>query len=376
MFFTHYTLRLKTCLKDHTTFFWTGIFPFILATLFFLAFGSNLKTDTYDPVPTALVAEDNSDFQAFTTLLLNLSEGTSPVVKLYESTKAEAEELLDDETVDGIITVSDTLHLTVRSSGISQNILKSILDNYLQKSAIFEETAASNPEALTAMADSLTKETQYLRSVSLGDRPLNPMLQFFYALLAMSCMYTSFYGITLVMELQSNLSPLAARRTLTPTKKWAMMLADYLAVLTLSILILLLLFGYLHLLGVDFGIHTGLTILTGIIGCIFGISFGTFVSSIFGKSPDLKLGICLGFSMICCFCAGLMSNYVPMFLEKQVPLLTRINPAQLLTNSFYCLTFYDDFQRFTANLITLLVISLIFGIAGVLFMRRKKYASI
>ena len=154
------------------------------------------------------------------------------------------------------------------------------------------------------------------------------------------------------------------------------MLSDYLAILTLSILVLILLFAYLLLLGVDFGDQLGLTLLTGIMGCILGLSLGTFIGCVTRKSLDFKIGIHIGVSMFCCFCAGLMSNYIPAFLEQHLPFANRINPAQLIANSFYCLTFYDDHKRSAANMLTLLLMSLALGIASILLMRRKKYASI
>lgn len=376
MFFTQYWLRMKSFAVERSTFFWTSIFPFLLATLFYFAFGKDLIADTMEPIPTAVVYE-NDAASGFDTLLQTLgNESSNPILDIRETTSEEAAQLLEEDTIKGIITISDIPRLTVRSSGTSQNILKVILDTWLRKSAIFEEIATSNPSALPALADTLTQEISYVTATSLGSRTLSPVLQFFYALIAMSCMYTAFYGLVMATDLQGNLSALAARRTLSPAKRWRMMLSDYLAILTLSILVLILLFAYLLLLGVDFGDQLGLTLLTGIIGCILGLSLGTFIGCVTRKSLDFKIGIHIGVSMFCCFCAGLMSNYIPAFLEQHLPFVNRINPAQLIANSFYCLTFYDDHKRYAANMLTLLLMSLALGIASILLMRRKKYASI
>lgn len=374
MFFTQYWLRMKSFATERSTFFWTSIFPFLLATLFYFAFGKDLIADTMEPIPTAVVYENDAN-SGFDTLLKTLgNESSNPILDIREVSSKEASQLLEEDTVKGIITVSDTPRLTVHSSGTSQNILKAILDTWLRKSAVFEEIATSNPSALPALTDTLTQKN--VTATSLGSRTLSPVLQFFYALIAMSCIYTAFYGLVMATDLQGNLSDLAARRTLSPAKRWQMMLSDYLAILTLSILVLILLFAYLLLLGVDFGDQLGLTLLTGIMGCILGLSLGTFIGCITRKSLEFKIGIHIGVSMFCCFCAGLMSNYIPAFLEQHLPFANRINPAQLIANSFYCLTFYDDHRRYAANMLTLLLMSLALGIASILLMRRKKYASI
>ena len=61
MFFTQYWLRMKSFAVERSTFFWTSIFPFLLATLFYFAFGKYLVADTMEPIPTAVVYENNAD---------------------------------------------------------------------------------------------------------------------------------------------------------------------------------------------------------------------------------------------------------------------------------------------------------------------------
>lgn len=378
MFITQYVLRLKSFVLDHSVSFWTCAFPFILATLFYFAFGSAYTEDSMDPIPVAAVLDHSKQYEALDQLLDELgSESSGQLLDVIRTDDADAERLLREKKVDGIISAEGSLHLVTLTSGTNQSILKTVLDNYQQKAAIFQEIAASNPDALPLLAERLAGSSESVRNISLSGSQISPMMQFFYALVAMSCMYTSFFGLTMAMGLQGNLSDLAARRTLTPAKKSVMMLSDYLAVLTISGVIHLLLFVYLRFgLGVDFGVHTGFVFLTIFAGCLFGLSMGTFISCVTPKSVSLKVGISISICMLCCFLAGLMSNYVPTMIEQHAPIINRLNPAYLLANSFYCLTYYDDFKRFAGNLTLLAAMALLLGIASVLSMRRKKYASI
>ena len=82
MFFTQYWLRMKSFAVERSTFFWTSIFPFLLATLFYFAFGKYLVADTMEPIPTAVVYENNAD-SGFDTLLQTLgNESSNPILDI------------------------------------------------------------------------------------------------------------------------------------------------------------------------------------------------------------------------------------------------------------------------------------------------------
>lgn len=374
MFWTHYRLRLKSIVVNRSTFFWCAIFPFILSTLFYVSFGSSLSDKSFSPVPAAVVIQGESEEK--TALLSFLKElERQEVLKITVTNAAEASALLEEEHAAGIIEYHDALRLILRSSGIEQSILKSVLDSYQRKSALFADIARENPAGLEAAAG--MSAAVFAEDTTLSGRPANSSLQFFYALVAMSCMYASFYGLVMSADLQGNLSPLAVRRTLAPVKRWKMICGDYLAVLTVAVAVLLLLFAYLAFgLGIDFGSHILLTVFTGIVGCMFGIAFGILLGSTNRQSLSAKIGISVSICMSCCFLAGQMINLIPVLIEKYVPVINRINPAQLIANSFYCLAFYDDYTRYTLNIVTLAVLTIAMGCAGILLMRRKKYASI
>ena len=77
-----------------------------------------------------------------------------------------------------------------------------------------------------------------------------------------------------------------------------------------------------------------------------------------------------------CFLAGLMVSGMRQLIEESAPVINRINPAALISDSFYCLTVYEDPERLAVNLVTLAAISLGLTLYAFLRMRRERYDSI
>ena len=65
----------------------------------------------------------------------------------------------------------------------------------------------------------MLNQQETLTEVSLGGQTINGSAQFFYALIAMTCLYGCFIGFGSAITLQANLTALAARRCVTPTHK-------------------------------------------------------------------------------------------------------------------------------------------------------------
>ena len=63
-------------------------------------------------------------------------------------------------------------------------------------------------------------------------------------------------------------------------------------------------------------------------------------------------------------------------IAENIPWFNNINPAAVISDSLYCLNIYNDYERFTVKIITMLIISAIFVLLGFVLSRRKKYASL
>ena len=71
-----------------------------------------------------------------------------------------------------------------------------------------------------------------------------------------------------------------------------------------------------------------------------------------------------------------MMGTMRMVVEKYAPFVNRINPAALISDSFYALNNYDTLTRYTGNILTLLFMTVLFLIISILVTRRKTYASL
>ena len=213
--------------------------------------------------------------------------------------------------------------------------------------------------------------------ISLGGRTINGNIQFFYALIAMSCLYGCFIGFGSAVSLQANITALAARRCVTPTHKLKLVLSEQIASFLLGYVDVVILLLYLrYVLKLDFQGQMSRMLLISFLGSLIGVSLGIFVGSMGRMKEGIKIGIILGISMICSFLSGLMNGTMKDIVEKHAPFINRINPAALISDAFYCINVYDDMARYYRNLITLVIMSILLITASFLLIRRERYDSI
>ena len=292
-------------------------------------------------------------------------------------TEEQAKEKLEDKKVSGIYYVGSEPTLTVAASGIEESILQSVLQSYENTRSTVQNIMKTHPEGIIEGLKAMMKQQDGVQEISLGGRTIDGNVQFFYALIAMGCLYGCFIGFGAAISLQANLTALAARRCVTPTHKLKLILSEQISSFLLGYVDVIILLLYLRYgLKLDFQGQMGRMLLICFLGSLIGVSMGIFVGS-FGKMKEgAKIGIILGISMICSFLAGLMNNTMKDMVEKHAPLINRINPAALISDAFYCINVYDDTARYHRSLITLAVMSLVLVTASFLLIRRERYDSI
>lgn len=84
--------------------------------------------------------------------------------------------------------------LTVGGNGISQSILQSLLESYVNGKHTMEQIAGKHPEGMAAAAERMADYRDAVEQVSLGGKTTNGNAQFFYALISMACLYGAFIG--------------------------------------------------------------------------------------------------------------------------------------------------------------------------------------
>ena len=368
-----YNLLVK--LKNFSSTFWPLIFPILLGTMFYFAFG-NIDDSDFQTVPVAVVQEEQKD-TLFLMYLDQIENNSSSLLSVTELSSSEAYDKLEKEEVAGIYFIGKQPSLTVASNGIQESILQSVLSSYETGKATIQDIARNHPEGLLNGIRQMLNTENTLSSVSLGGRTINGNVQFFYALIAMGCLYGCFIGFGSAVSIQANITPLAARRCVTPTHKLKLILSEQIASFLLGYLDVIVLLLFLrYVLKLDFQGQMGRMLLISFFGSLIGVSMGIFIGSLGKIRESVKIGIILGFSMVSSFLAGLMNNTMKDLVEKNAPIINRINPASLISDAFYCINVYDDMARYYRNLITLAVMSIVLAAASFFIIRRERYDSI
>lgn len=257
-----------------------------------------------------------------------------------------------------------------------QNDLESGKDELEAAKTAVTDYADMMSQKLQGMADSMKSgSTDYMKEVSLGGRNISSVAPYYFALVAMACLYMCFLGETAARRTQANISEIGKRISLSPVHRMKVVLSNgisaYLIALVNMALILLFLTKVVH--GLDLSMHRGYALLTAVIGCLIGVTFGILIESIGKWSQNIKSAILIGSSIFCAFLAGLMISDMKDIIEKHVPIVNRLNPAALIADSFYCICVYDDMGRLQMNLVIMCVMSAAFLIVAWLMTRRVRY---
>ena len=126
-----------------------------------------------------------------------------------------------------------------------------------------------------------------------------------------------------------------------------------------------------------FGNQFAAIILLLLNGSSLGLSMGMFIGALSKPAGEgIKMGIGISVSMIMSVLADLCANGIQDSIEHTIPVINRINPAALMTDSFYALNSFDNYERFTRNMVILVIITSALLTGAISMIRRNRYASI
>jgi ABC-2 type transport system permease protein len=357
------------------------MFPILLATMFKMAIPDVVNLEKFEPIDIAVI--NNVEYQnniAFNSALSSVSSKESSSDLMFNTkivNEEEAKELLKNNKISGYIILNDGPKIVVKESGFKQTILKQFINEYLQVTSQYHNILESNPASIQNFISELGSSESYIKEVSSNNDAPNSSVSYYYALIAMTCLYGAMHGMKEVLSVQANQSPQGARVSLAPTNKLKVFASSILAATVIQILIILILLTYLRFaLNLDFGNQIGYIILTAVCGSLVGVSFGAMVGSIIKGKEGLKISIIVSFTMLFSFLSGMMWLDIKYIIANKVPILSYINPANVISDAFYALYYYDTYTRFFTNIGVLCVFSIIFYLITFFIMRRQKYASI
>ena len=381
MFLRIFIYKLKELSRKYSLVGWNFVFPLVLATAFFLGFGNLIKEDP-DTLQTINVGYVNQlDKSAgFEQVLKELSkendEGTTLLNLHTYSSKDEAVEDMNSDIIFGFYLESqDGIETVVRSNSYVSTIMNEIVREYNNYTDVINDIAKKHPEKVAAAMDAISSNNSFISEHSFGQNT-SQYLQYFYALLAMTSLFSSWISTTMLEGMCANMSERGKRVECSPASKFVSISAGILAGTLLQIVSNIIVVIYIqYILGINLGVPMGTMIILCSIGSGLGISAGTLMGSMI-RNERLLVTVPLFFTMICSFFSGLMWGQIKQLLQYNCPIINKINPAALLTDAMYIRSTYGPTDEFYQD--TFIMCLMIAGclIVSTLFLRRRKYVSL
>lgn len=375
----HFWYRIKMMLRTRSAVFWAVLFPIFLGMVFYFMFGNLGNAEQFSEVPVGVILEKEND--TFIKLLKETEmEEDLHMFEVYEyNSREKAEEALQEKKIYGYVVVDgEELSMVVRKMDIYSSLIKTFLDQYKQNYSMIEDVAKNRPEQMEKLMKTLYSDEEIsVDHISLKGQDKSPYTQYFYALLAMACLIASMVGLENGLKIQADLSAVGARRNVAPTGKMKQVMTDFFASLFIYCIMMtgvlaILVFVYKQ----DFGNNIGFILLGTWTGSFVGLAAGNMMAVVFKGSETKKDGLSVAFFMVSSFLGGLQWGDITYILEKNCPIINRINPATLIVNAFKSLAVFGDYKQYAVNLITLLAIGVLLLTISILKLRRTKYASL
>lgn len=382
MFAHNFKYSLKILLKNKSLLFWSLVFPIILGTLFKLAFSNIENSETFNIIDIAVV--NNSEINSFykeTIKSLSSNESENQIFTTKYVTLNEAKTLLNDKKISAYIQFEeDTPVIHVKENGTNETIIRYVFDEIRIQKDIYEEVLAKMSLENTPPSDDAKLLELPQIKVELNDIS-NKNLSYtnieYYTLLAMASLYGGLISMFLTNKHQANISAVGKRTSISKIKKTTLLLSDFLVCYLVELIGIALIFLYtLFVLKADFGNKLLPVLIITAAGSLSGLALGVFISVVIKGTENLKTGVLIAFTMISSFFAGMYGITMKYVIDKNIPIINKINITSLITDGYYSLYYYNDLKRYLTNLIILVTISLILITISVINLRRKKYDSI
>lgn len=393
MFIHNFKYAFKILFKNKPLIFWTFIFPIVLGTLFNMAFSNIENSEKMKVIDIAIV--DNDDFkcnEVFKSSFKELSDKNNKdrLFNTKYTTYENAKKLLEDNKVVGYLIINNNTEpkLYFSQNGIDQTVFKYVTEEIWQTSDLFfnltkekiqKEMISGSYQIdynkIYSEVEKIINENN-VKIKNISNKKLSYTMIEFYTLIAMACLYGGMLSMTSINQSLANMSNKGKRISISPTKKSIVVISSLLASYVTQLIGIGLLFIYtIFVIKVDYGDNLLFTILLALIGSFAGLSIGTFVGTIFKKNENSKIGMLIAFTMLESFFSGMMGITLKYYIDKNTPIINKINPAAMITDGYYAL-YSNLFDRYWFNIFSLLIFSIILILISSKGLRRQKYDSI
>lgn len=390
----NFKYTLKILFQNKALIFWTFAFPIILGTFFNMAFSDIEKNEKLDIIDIAVVNNkelESDEFLKNTLKSLSDKKNKDQLFNIKYVTKNKAQKLLKEDKITGYLIIDNKPKIVIKSNGINETVFKYTIEeiattkkivNIIANNRLYKEISTDKISDFEKFYASIYKKIISLKddSMNINDissKNLSYTMIEFYTLIAMACLYGGIISMTAINNNLANMSNNGKRIAISSLPKIKLLLSTVAASYLVQLIGLTLLFIYtIFILNVDYGNNLLLVILLSLKGSLAGLSLGITVSCLIKSSENTKTGIILAITMFFCFLSGMMGITMKYIIDKNIPLLNKINPASMITDGFYSLYYYDTLNRYTKNIISLIIFSLILLVISTLCLRRQKYDNI
>lgn len=392
MFYHNFKYILKILFRNRALVFWTYIFPILLGTLFSLAFSNIENKEKLDIINIDVVNDNNFNKSISyneTIKILSDEESSDRLFNTKYTSLEEAKKDLENNDITGYLLFNDVDEVTiyVNSNGINETVLRYVMDevksNKMMMESIIKKEMANGNYNVIIDYDSYVNEIKNLINVDnvklndISNKNMSYTMIEYYSLIAMACMYGGMISMTIINKMLPNMDVVGKRVAVSKLSKGKMLLSSLLSGYVVQLIGLIILFIYTILvLNVDYGSNLIYVILLALLGSMAGLSLGMMLASALKVNENAKMGMLIAISMFGSFLAGMMGVTLKYVIDKNVPLLNKINPVNMITDGLYSLYYYSSFNRYYFNIISLVIFSVIMIIISYLALRRQQYDSI
>ena len=377
--------RLKVLLKRKTTLFWVLLFPILLASAEYFAFGKFIKSTPIETISIGIIENQTPELLENVLKEAKIEEEKNLYEVVVYPNSETADKALEDKEIElyiyekeekiEVMANSNSTALTITHSLIKEVkiIEKTIADAYQSYLATGKNPTEVNSEEIIA---NITKDANYFKDIS-NSKEATFYTFYFYSLIAMACLYAALFGVSIINDIRADRSSLGIRISSSVVSKHKLIIIYFLASALLQVISSIILYVYLaFVLKVALGGNVGLILITLILGGLAGITIGMLIGALVKGSEAKCQGIITSITLGCSCLAGLMSVDVKHLVDKYMSFINYINPAALITNSLYALYYYDTYTKYIIYTCVLLGISLLAILGVILKTRGEKYASL
>lgn len=403
-------------LREKWLLLWALAFPVILSTLFAVMFAGIEKMELFDAPRVAVVVDDNYyAAPGFAQTMDAISQGTLPAsrrdasagtggllaaqaagdgegfsVEARENDRAvlvgvpvvsaqEALALVAEGDVKGYIAVDDEglpcfYYAPGTTNEADSSVVKAVLDAYVHGVAEIELVAREQPLAALNPATYqvfLGQETVSTEQVSVTRSDPHPTVRYYYALLGMAAGMAAQISAMAVGRLRADSSAVGARRSVSGTSPWKLLVVVLGASWTCAFACLAVAYAYMRLvLGIDFGGRDAL--------CLVALAIASFMACMAGGAAGASvrepMGLITGLTCFLALFAGLYGEAAMQLADRvaqAAPWFSAINPIWQCARAFYDLLYYDSLEPFAQTCGVLAAMGLVFLTVAVLQMRRR-----